>query len=192
MNGARLASIEDAEAMSFVHARTWKSAYTQFITAEHLDSITDEGWVPLFTRAFKNNLHQAAVFELDGEITGTVTFGLGRKINTCNYDNINGTDKGNLNCEENRTANCSEEGEIISLYVLPQYWSKKQGFELTKFAIEHLKKQGYESCYLWVIKDNERAVNFYRKFGFNSTGEIISVMVGGKAVIEEKYRIHFY
>lgn len=199
MNGVRLATIEDVKAMSFIHARTWKNAYSQYISAEYLNNITDDGWIPLFTRAFKGNLHQAAVFELQGKITGTVTFGSGGLMPVCT------TGDTAVNCRsqslpeeklksENKCdyhINCCEEGEIISLYVLPQYWSTKQGYELTKFSIEQLKKQFYKSCYLWVIKDNERAVSFYKKFGFKSTGEITSVMLGGKAVIEERYRILF-
>ena len=199
MNGVRLANIVDVRAMSLIHARTWRSAYSQYISAEYLNNITDEGWIPLFTRAFKENLHEAAVFELDGKITGTVTFGRGRPMTTCTTGDTGENDK-KLSCSDEETkpenncccnSNCCEEGEIISLYVLPQYWSTKQGYELTKFAVESLKKQCYKSCYLLVIKNNERAINFYKKFGFKSTSEFTSVMLAGKAVVEEKYRIYF-
>lgn len=170
MKGVRLATIEDVSAMSTIHSQTWKAAYTKYISAEYLNIITDDGWIPLFKRAFTENLHEAAVYEIDGEITGTVTFGSGRSKGVNDLNN---------------------EGEIISLYVLPQYWSTKQGYKLTKFALERLKIQGYRSCYLWVIKENERAVNFYKRFGFKSTNEITTVILAGQSVVEEKYRICF-
>lgn len=169
LKGVRLANIDDVKSMSYVHARTWKGAYDKYIPIEYLNNISDDGWIPIFTRAFVNNIHEAAVFELDGLITGTITFGI-----------VNGmTDCTNYN-----------EGEIISLYVLPEYWSTKQGYELTKFATERLKYQGCTSCYLWVIKENERAVNFYKKFGFISTTEIDTIIYAGQNVVVEKYRIY--
>lgn len=191
MKGVRLATIEDVKSMSFIHAQTWKSAYINYICAEYLDNISDEGWIPLFTRALVNNLHEAAVYELDGKISGTVTFGQGRPMTSCTIG-----DRGKTkDCTKQDNSLCADslcvEGEIISLYVLPLYWSTKQGYELTKFAIERLKSQGYKSCYLWVIKDNERAVNFYKRFGFASTNELITVMLAGQPVVEEKYRIYF-
>lgn len=161
--GVRSANISDIKAMSYIHARTWKKAYIDYISREYLNNIPDDGWVPLFTRAFNENIHEAAVFETEGIITGTVTFGRGSFI---------------------------DEGEIISLYVLPQFWSTGQGYQLTKFAVEGLKEQGFKSCYLWVIKENKRAVSFYKKFGFESTGELTTVMLAGLPVIEEKYRIY--
>ncbi|MHB8063723.1 MAG: GNAT family N-acetyltransferase [Ruminiclostridium sp.] len=240
MKGVRLATVEDVSAMSFIHAQTWKSAYINYISDEYLNNITAEGWIPLFTRAFVLNLHAAAVFELDGKITGTVTFGRGRPMTTCtttditksnntNSSNIEKSDElednicsyidertrlesksccdtGEMIISENKfcssetegispeSSSCEEdlcvEGEIISLYVLPEYWSTKQGYQLTKFAIDRLSLQGYKSCYLWVIKENERAVNFYKNFGFISTNELTTVILAGKAVVEEKYRIY--
>jgi GNAT superfamily N-acetyltransferase len=166
--GVRLANVNDVKAMSYVHARTWKGAYDKYIPIEYLNNISDDGWIPLFTRAFDNNIHEAAVFELDGNITGTVTF----VREQCRVD----------------CTNC-DEGEIISLYVLPEYWSVKQGYELTRFAIDRLKQQGCISCYLWVIKENDIAVNFYKKFGFYSTKEINTLVYAGQEVVMEKYRM---
>lgn len=193
LNCVRIATIEDVKAMSFIHAQTWKSAYTKYISAEYLNNITDDGWIPLFNRAFVENLHEAAVFELDGIITGTVTFGRGRLMSTCTTADCT---QENICCSTQKPfnkleisscdASCCGEGEIISLYVLPKYWSTKQGYELTKFAIQRLKSQGYKECYLWVIKENERAVNFYKRFGFKGTNELTTVMLAGQPVVEEK------
>jgi len=211
--GVRIATVEDVNSMSLIHTQTWKIAYIKYISEEYLNNITDEGWIPLFTRAFIKNFHEAAVFEIDGKITGTVSFGRGRPMISCTTSNMSKSDKSSsgitedMNKHENSSSyhktyiskiesSCcdtdfSSEGEIISLYVLPQYWSTKQGYYLTKFSIDRLKNQGYKSCYLWVIKQNERAVNFYKRFGFKSTGELKTVMLAGQAVVEEKYRIYF-
>ncbi|EPR13390.1 GNAT family N-acetyltransferase [Ruminiclostridium papyrosolvens] len=186
MRTIRLATLDDVAAMSYVHSITWKTAYKEFISKEYLDNITDEGWIPIFKRALLKNLQEAAVIELDGVVTGCITFGKGRVGQTCTMTNLNTADSAD-------TSNCYKcnSGEIISLYVLPEYWHSKQGYELTKYAVERLKQQGFEDCYLWVIKDNERAKGFYRKFGFKSTNTFTSVNLGGRDIIEEKYNYIF-
>ncbi|HEX2928015.1 MAG TPA: GNAT family N-acetyltransferase [Ruminiclostridium sp.] len=178
MKNVRLAAADDASAMSFVHSQAWKAAYRDFISQEYLDNISDDGWTPMFKRALTQKLREAAVFELDGRITGCITFGRGRADQSCT---MAGSAAETVNCS------CNNSGEIISLYVLPEYWSMKQGYELTKFAVERLKSQGFADCYLWVIKGNERAEKFYRKFGFRSTNQLTAVNLGGRDVVEEKY-----
>lgn len=187
MSGVRLANIHDASAMSRIHARTWKAAYINYISPVYLDTIPDDGWIPLFERAFKESIHEAAVFVQNGIITGTVTYGKARAAMTCTAAESTGTAENN---NGGRSFVCGE-GEIISLYVLPEYWSTGQGFQLTEFAVDSLKNQGYKSCFLWVIKENERAVNFYKKFGFKSTGIFTSVVIAGQDIVEEKYILDF-
>ncbi|MDF2987064.1 MAG: acetyltransferase, N-acetylglutamate synthase [Eubacterium sp.] len=185
--GVRRAGIEDVKSMSYIHSQTWKKAYVDFISEEYLNNLSDDGWIPLFLRAFREKLHEAAVFEVDGNITGTVTFGQGRKgIDSERYSDNYPYSTG-VNPVD--SLNYKSGGEIISLYVLPQYWSTKQGYMLTKFAVDALGRQGYGSCYIWVIRDNERAVNFYKRFGFKRTGELMTVMLAGLPVVEEKYKI---
>ncbi len=179
----RPATIEDVAAMSYIHSRTWKIAYKDFITKQYLDNITDDGWIPIFKRELLENIHEAAVFELDNKITGCITFGKGRNDQTCTMPN-------SVTSEISSCSGCNS-GEIISLYVLPEYWHSKQGYELTKFAVERLKQLGFRDCYLWVIKDNEHAKRFYKKYGFNSTNTYATVNLGGSDITEEKYNYIF-
>ncbi len=173
----RLAEMEDIPAMSYIHSQTWKKTYVDYISVEYLENISDEGWIPIFSRALKEKVHDAAVFEVEGRISGTITFGKSRNIHTST---------GLVNVSEDPS-----EAEIISLYVLPDYWSTGQGYQLVKFAVEYLKAQGFKSCYLWVIRENERATRFYKRFGFKSTGEFITVMLAENQLIEEKYVLSF-
>lgn len=174
--GVRIALINDVAGMSYVHSQTWKKAYVDYISADYLENISDDGWIPLFAKALTDKIHDAAVFELDGIITGTITFGRERKRQNSLY-------------KENGIEQINSEGEIISLYVLPEYWATKQGYELMKFAVENLRQQGFKSCFLWVIRENERAIRFYRRFGFTSTNELLTVNMAGRPLVEEKYRI---
>lgn len=70
--------------------------------------------------------------------------------------------------------------EIKSLYVDPEFQSKGIGKLLTQDAFEFLSG---EDIFLWVATYNEKAINFYRKFGFEKTGELDSnVLACGKAI----------
>jgi len=56
--------------------------------------------------------------------------------------------------------------ELEKIYVLKSYWDTKTGAALMQQAIQVCKQHGFEKLFLGVWQENERAVNFYRKFGF--------------------------
>ena len=60
-------------------------------------------------------------------------------------------------------------GGIFALYVLKEYRGQGVGRQLMDAALEKLK--GYGKVCLWVLKENERAIAFYRKCGFVPDGE---------------------
>ena len=60
-------------------------------------------------------------------------------------------------------------GEIIALYVLKDYYGKgvsKQLMHATFVALDP-----FSEIYLWVLKDNKRAIAFYQKMGFTFDGQ---------------------
>ena len=60
-------------------------------------------------------------------------------------------------------------GEIIALYVLKDYYGKGVSEQLMHAAFVALN----HCCeiYLWVLKDNKRAIAFYQKMGFTFDGQ---------------------
>ena len=73
-------------------------------------------------------------------------------------------------------------GEIISIYLLPDYLGKGCGKALMKSALSELKKQGYEKIFLWVLEENVRARYFYEQFGFSPTDDFINDNIGGERI----------
>lgn len=60
-------------------------------------------------------------------------------------------------------------GEIIALYVLKDYYGKgvsEQLMHAAFVALDHVSE-----IYLWVLKDNKRAIAFYQKMGFSFDGQ---------------------
>ena len=72
-------------------------------------------------------------------------------------------------------------GEIIALYVLKDYYGKgvsKQLMHAAFAALDH-----FSEIYLWVLKDNKRAIAFYQKMGFTFDGQE-KILELGKPIIE--------
>ncbi len=61
-----------------------------------------------------------------------------------------------------------DKDEIVKLYVEPQFQGEQIGTKLLQFA---LSDKGAK--WLWVLEQNERGIMFYKKNGFNFTGEIM-------------------
>ena len=59
-------------------------------------------------------------------------------------------------------------GEIIALYILKDYYGKGVSKQLMHAAFVALDQ--FSEIYLWVLKDNKRAIAFYQKMGFTVDG----------------------
>lgn len=78
-------------------------------------------------------------------------------------------------------------GEIISIYLLPNYIGKGYGKILMEATLSELKTQGYENVFLWVLEDNMRAKGFYEYYGFLPTDNFLENPIGGKSLREVRY-----
>ncbi|HGP8428148.1 TPA: N-acetyltransferase family protein [Streptococcus pneumoniae] len=78
-------------------------------------------------------------------------------------------------------------GEIIALYVLKDYYGKGIAQKLMKAALTALNH--FSEIFLWVLKDNKRAIAFYQKMGFTFDGQE-KILEFGKPIKEK--RMVFY
>lgn len=74
--------------------------------------------------------------------------------------------------------------ELIAIYLLKEYRGKKLGFELLSKTISQLSPN--MRIVLWVLKDNNRAIKFYERFGFTFTGKEKSLPFGTELQMEIK------
>ena len=61
--------------------------------------------------------------------------------------------------------------QLQRLYVLKQYWGAGIADQLMKTCLTHLSDTGYTDIWLSCWTENERALKFYRRWGFNNAGE---------------------
>jgi ribosomal protein S18 acetylase RimI-like enzyme len=78
-------------------------------------------------------------------------------------------------------------GEIVTIYLLPEYMGKGIGAMLLKECIDELELLGFTTILIWVLEDNFRARRFYEKHGFIKTEEYMNDVIGGKELREVMY-----
>ena len=150
----------EERAVSRVYALSWKTAYRGIVPDSFLNELPEDRWVPLLSPP--STLQSLALWEGDACI-GTAAVAPARAEERHGF------------------------GELVSLYVLPAYWSRGCGRLLLHAALDLLRQSGYKECYLWVLEQNGRARGFYERNGFSPTGESMEQEVGGAKLTELCY-----
>ncbi len=164
----RKATIDDIKDISRIHALSWRSAYKGIIPQTYLDELKEDFWVPAFTLWLKDKVLTAQVMIENGRIIGCVAYGKARDKSLLSW------------------------GEIVSIYLIPEYFGKGYGSKLLESALLDLKQSGFQNIYLWVLKENQRARYFYEKNNWrcNEDDECICE-IAGKQLTEIRYIYSF-
>lgn len=163
----RKATIDDVKEISRIHALSWKSAYKGIIPKTYLDELKEDFWVPAFVDWIKNNVLTAQLIFENGSSVGCIAYG------------------------KSRDNSLSSWGEIVSIYLLPEHFGKGYGNKLLEGALLDLKQSGYQSIYLWVLKENKRARHFYEKNGFQCNNDKCICEIMGKQLTDIRYIYSF-
>lgn len=150
---------DDRLAISKVYEESWKYAYKGIVPQNYLDNIPEGQWALHIEQEDRNNM----VMVQDGIIIGTSGFG------------------------KSRMAEMDGFGEIISIYLLPEYIGKGYGSVLLQTVVDELKKMGFGKVFLWVLEENWNARHFYEKFGFVQSERCLFSNIGGKELKEVQY-----
>ncbi len=154
---------DDRMMISKVYEESWKFAYKGIIPQDYLDSIPEGRWA-----ANLDNKGWKTLVCIDkGKIIGTSSFCKSR------FEQYQGW------------------GEIVSIYLLPEYIGKGYGKILMEVALSELKSQGYENVFLWVLEENNRARRFYEGYGFRLTGDVLDNNIGGRNLREVRYAYNY-
>ena len=101
---------DDKAAISRIYEASWRSAYRGILPQDYLDSIPAGYWVPYLEQAGRNVL----VMEEDGQLIGTASY-----------------------CAS-RDPSLPEYGEVVSIYLLPDWQGMGYGRLLLDAAIAEL------------------------------------------------------
>lgn len=150
---------DDRFAVSRIYEESWKTAYKNIVPQNFLDSIEPGRWA---AHLDNGQIHHLLLIE-DGAFIGTASY-----------------------CESRLPAFAGF-GEIVSIYLLPEYMGRGLGKKLFETVVERLQKMGFNHIFLWVLEKNYRARKFYEKMGFTSSGEFLDDDIGGKQLREVQY-----
>lgn len=147
---------DDNQAIASIYAKSWKSAYRGILPQEYLDNVNSQKWMNIF----EDTSRQMFLAIQNETIIGVIT------------------------CSKARDDRWFDWGEIVSIYLLPDYYHHGIGTKLLQVALQELINQGYKQIYLWVLEENQSAIAFYKKNGFKESKEIVQVNIGGRLVNE--------
>lgn len=140
----RNATIQDAQTIATIHVASWQAAYDGLLPEEFLDRLS----VPQRAKFWRSILAESAgetwLAEENGRLLGFVNFG------PCRDEDM---DKETV-------------AEIYAIYLLPEAWGKGYGRALCQQALLSLKEAGFSEVSLWVLSENEGAIAFYERAGF--------------------------
>ena len=159
MKVRRVTKSDDFRAIADIYVHSWQAAYRGIVPDDYLDGLRTDRWAGrLEVSAY------TAMVLTDGE----------RYIGTCSFAPA-------------RDGAMQGWGEIISFYLLPEYFGSGCAGILMREALESLDAAGYPGVYLWVLEENTRARKFYEKYGFALNGDRLEIEIGGRALMEVRY-----
>jgi ribosomal protein S18 acetylase RimI-like enzyme len=164
----REAQLQDVDAISTIHVKTWQSTYKDQLPEDFLESLSipkrKEVWTNTLLKPQKNN--KVLVAEMDKTIVGFCSLG------QCRDKDIN-----------------KPVGEIYAIYLDQNYFGKGIGSILMKDALRLLKNNGFSQTTLWVLTSNIQARRFYEKHGWKSDGKVKIDKRENVELHESRYRI---
>ncbi len=149
MFSIRKATYDDAEAIADIHARTWKNTYKDLIDEKDISNITYENRKTLWETILSVQTGNRCTYVIHNEeqIVGFISGGPER-TKRFNYDT-----------------------EIYNIYLLDEFQQQGLGVRLLYvFAVE-MKKRGYRSILVWILKKNPSS-RFYERYEAKPVGTV--------------------
>ena len=168
----RLAQPADAGAIGDLHVRSWQVAYRGIVPDAILDGLSVGQRVEFWARVLGRSSAEPPrdgrtwVVEDAGMVAGFASTRPSREADT-----PPGT------------------GELHSIYLAPESWSKGLGSLLLASAVEDLHERGFAPLVLWVIEGNVRGRRFYERAGWRPDGGRQPIDFDGVPVDEIRYRL---
>ena len=164
----RDATRADVPAIAAMHLASWRATYASITPPGFMKSITLEGRIKRWERAFTPPASETAAT--------TVAVDASRVVGVCSFGS-RGEPK------------APRAGEIYSLHVDPDSIRAGIGRMLLDDALGRLLTRGFTSVFLWVLRDNANARGFYEARGWSLTGEERADDRSGFAIAEVRYAI---
>ena len=157
---------EHFHAMSLIHALGWRDTYRGYVPDDYLDrEITDTRWVPFFRADYETGrCHGLLLYQGDIPVSA-ITYGPARVGPSPRQSSLVRFD----------SQGYEGWGEIISFYTHPQHRGRGYGGRLFGEAVHRLCVAGYQDAFVFVLRENEGARQFYQRHGFAWDGTHVDI-----------------
>jgi ribosomal protein S18 acetylase RimI-like enzyme len=134
--------LHEAEGLAHVHIKAWKQAYEGILPDQFWNEDSYQRRLNSWRQMLADQAHRARtrVVEVDGAVVGMAQIGPPRE------DDV------------------AVEHELYMIYLLTEHQGSGASSEMMEELLHH------KSASLWVLKNNARALAFYRKHGFEPDG----------------------
>lgn len=163
----RVATEADARGVAEVVVLSWQTAYRGIISSQGLASLSIAEREAVWRERLRGDDPDSSdwinlVCESEGRIIGFAT-----------YRPCGDEDKDPVSV-----------GELVAIYLLPEYWGQGLGKRMLDEVMRHFKTQAVSQVTLWVIEGNSRAQRFYEMAGFRADGlKKTEVKLGTRVVL---------
>ena len=131
---------EELCGLGYVHCTSWQEAYRGIVCDQYLDTMT----VAATTARARKFPENTLVAKDQEKVVGFAVYG------------------------PSRDEDLPDAGEVVAIYILSEYYGRKIGYRLMKEACSRLSE--YDTIFVWVFEENERAIRFYHRYGFEFDG----------------------
>ena len=143
----RTAVSNDAPAIAHVHVASWQSAYKGQLPDAILDNLSVERRQQYWQQEIHEGGTAVFVAEVAGQVVGFANVGASRDPDAT-----------------------KAVGEIYAIYLLATFWRQGIGKKMMQAGLNELVRRNCSSTMLWVLKSNQRTINFYTGMGFSLDG----------------------
>ncbi len=137
----------DEAALAFIQTESWKAAFSQILSPELLEKMTNiQQSTEMYRHLLQNHKGNGYILSVDNRPHGIAWWDSTREQDMPGY------------------------AEIICIHSLPENWHRGYGSKMMDRLLSDIACAGYSDVMLWVFAENKRARRFYEAKGFHRTG----------------------
>lgn len=144
MFSLREAVCSDVIEIAKINLTCWSESFSKIVGEDVLSKISIDKGIKIWDQYFKEKRRVLLAFNPEDGLSGFISYG----------------NAGLMQFEDH--------AEIFVLNVLKKYQNLGLGKGLFSRAAMSIYDEGYSQFISWVLKDNDAAINFYKKLGGNS------------------------
>ncbi|MGC9458229.1 GNAT family N-acetyltransferase [Vibrio genomosp. F10] len=148
----------DAREIAQIHVNSWKSAFDGLMPADYINGFTVSLRVDEWQKTIRNNTETVVVAERGNKVVGFMSY----------FASPEG----------------AEIIELSKLYLCPSVYGQRLGSRFLTHLEQESQALGTKTIKLYVLDNNEAAIQFYSKHGFEFADGFMSEEFEGSVIVD--------